>query len=529
MIPAAAVALLLATAIPGGLDEARRAFAAGDHPSAERLALEAAAAGGPDEAAARYLAGLASFRAGRPAEALALLDASPDGADAAAAWHFNRGACLYELGRNGEAEAAFLEAARDPAFEALALVNAGFAALDAGAPGRARALAARARAVGGPATALVDELEQALAAGDGASTSAPAPAAPPASTPPPGSTAGPAAASPWSFSAGAGAELGYDDDALRAGTGAVERPGTVARVGSGVALAWLGGEARLATGGLTLAAGYGAAHAAYLAAAAEDHGTQQHEVLLALRGSPAGPLWLELALTGQYALAGSASLRGLQAAGGARLSAALELAPGQVTRAELSFAGKDGQGAEFASLDGSRLEAAASHEARLGWLTASGGYRFRLERIGEVRTALPPLPSCAGVGCSVTEVEPLSYQAHGGWLAARVEPAGRLRLELLVGIEGRLGLEDVYTLLEPLSGAPPMRANVRRRSDLRGFGGEALTWHAAPFADLTLRHEWLANHTTLGRTAGGAGGPGRGGAESTWDKHVVTAGLSVTW
>ncbi len=523
MTPAVAVALLLATALPGGLDEARRAFAAGDHASAERLALEAAAAGGPGEAEARYLAALARFRAGRPAEALDLLDAAAAGADSAAAWHFNRGACLYELGRSGEAEAAFLEAARDPAFESLALVNAGFAALDGGDAARATALAARARAVAsGPATELVEELERALAApSDPISTATPTSSSSSTST----STSTSSSSSERSpFSFGGGAEVGYDDDALRAGTGAVERPGTVAQVGSGVATAWLGGEGRLALGGLTLAAGYGVAQVAYQAAAAEDYGTQQHDLQLALRGSPAEVLRLELALLGQYALAGRTSLRGLQASGGARLTAALEAAAGQVTRAEVSLAAKEGQGAEFASLDGSRLEAAASHEARWGRLTASGGYRFRLERLGVVSSAAPAPPG----GGTAADVERLSYAGHTGWLALRLEPRPWLRLDLLGGLEWRLGLSDLVTVVTTPEGTQ-FAVAARRRTDLRGFGGEAAALQLTGWLTLTLRHEWLASRTWLSATRTSPGMAQRGAAVPTWDKNVFTLGLSAAW
>jgi tetratricopeptide (TPR) repeat protein len=507
MTVAAALALVLATASPEALDEARRAFAVADYAAAERLALVAAA--GDEPAPALYLAGLARFRTGRPAEALEALDQAEAGADSAAAWRFNRGACLYELGRFAEAEAAFLEAAVDPILAPLALVNAGFAALDGGAPERARALAARARAAADdPSRPLVDELEQALA---------PAPTAP--LPPPPAPPTSPSSA----FSVTARAEVGQDTDASRAGTGAVERPGNVTHIASDLSAAWVAAEGRATAAGLTFAAGYGFSQVAYLAKAAEDYGVQQHDLLLALRARPASHLQLELALTGQYALAGLPDLRGLQAAGGARVAAALEVGEGQTTRAELSLTAKDGRGQEFAALDGSRLEAAASHERRWARFTLRGGYRFQLERIGVVTSTAPLGPAGEAV-----DVERLSYAGHTGWLGLRLEPWSWLRLDLLGGAEGRRALEDLRTVVRTPEGA--LLTGLRRRSDLRGFGGEAVALRLAPWISLTLRHDWLANRTQLDPVATGGMGPGsRGTMVTTWEKHVFGAGAALEW
>jgi tetratricopeptide (TPR) repeat protein len=165
-----AVVLAVAAAEPEALGSAQAAFARGDFAKAEELAL--AAATPPQQGSAWYLAGLARFRAGRPAEALEAFDSAARAQDAPAApmWSYNRGACLYELGRFAEAEAAYLEAASgDAALAPLSLVNAGFAALDDGSAARAQALAVRARAVAsGPALELVAELEQDIAAAEGA-------------------------------------------------------------------------------------------------------------------------------------------------------------------------------------------------------------------------------------------------------------------------------------------------------------------------------------------------------------------------
>lgn len=143
LAPALTLVALLATGEP--LAEARRAFAEGQYAEAERLALEDAQP--PRLGAALYLVGLARFRAGRPAEALEALDAAGRTEDAPerGAWSFNRGACLYALERFEEAEAAFLEATGDEALARVAWINAGFAALDAGAHERAAQWAEKAR------------------------------------------------------------------------------------------------------------------------------------------------------------------------------------------------------------------------------------------------------------------------------------------------------------------------------------------------------------------------------------------------
>jgi tetratricopeptide (TPR) repeat protein len=141
-VPALALVTLLASGDP--LSEAQRAFSQGQYPEAEALARQAARP--PTQGTALYLVGLARFRAGRPAEALEALEAAALAEDAPpkAAWSFNRGACLYALGRFEEAEAAFAAAEEDPELAQAARVNAGFAALDAGSPERAAQWADRA-------------------------------------------------------------------------------------------------------------------------------------------------------------------------------------------------------------------------------------------------------------------------------------------------------------------------------------------------------------------------------------------------
>ncbi|WP_158502301.1 tetratricopeptide repeat protein [Vitiosangium sp. GDMCC 1.1324] len=150
------------------LAEAKQAFAESRYGEAERLALQAEQP--PRLGAALYLVGLARFRAGRPAEALEAFDAAgrAEDAPARAPWSFNRGACLYKLERFAEAEQAFLEATADESLARIAWVNAGFAALDAGAPERAARWAERARpGASEQEAALVEELLSLVASEQG--------------------------------------------------------------------------------------------------------------------------------------------------------------------------------------------------------------------------------------------------------------------------------------------------------------------------------------------------------------------------
>jgi tetratricopeptide (TPR) repeat protein len=521
MIIATALALLLASATPDPLDEARVAFAAGDYARAERLALGAA----EPQPEALYLAGLARFRAGRPGEALELLDRAEAGADSPAAWHFNRAACLYQLQRNAEAEAEFLRAADDPAFAALALVNAGFASLDGGETGRAAALAERARGVAtGSALALVEELEQAV-------KGAPVPAVEPAAGPVPAILPLPAT---WTIDAHL--ECGVDSDPLRASGGTLERPGQSSGASSPLLAASAGVAWRGPALGATAQASYAFQQLAYLTTEAEDRSEQQHDLALALRVAPLTQLQLELALFGQYALAGLSDFRPLQAAAGARLAGAWDLTAWQTGRIGFTFTAKDGIGTEFASLDGERWEGDASYEARWERVLVQGGYRLRLEQIGAVTSQLPSVPAGSlfcPLGCTLADNEPLGYRGQTGWLSARLSWP-RFWLDLLGGVEGRLYDESMYTTYTLPDGSAIV-AGLRQRNERRLFTSETATYRLNGWLAFTLRHDFLTSRSTLQPVEGGAAcapampacrPPGK--AEN-WSKQVLTVGASGTW
>lgn len=125
----------------GVTDEARAALRAGELERALALAHRAVEQR-PDDVEALTVLGMVEAERGEPQAALELFDTAlaRSGSRAAAGLHWNRAACLSALGRSEDAEQAYLEvAARAQApLDALGLINAGLAALDAAAPARAR-------------------------------------------------------------------------------------------------------------------------------------------------------------------------------------------------------------------------------------------------------------------------------------------------------------------------------------------------------------------------------------------------------
>jgi tetratricopeptide (TPR) repeat protein len=511
MTLATALALLVASASADPLVEARAAFASGDYPRAETLALRAA---GVDRAPARYLAGLARFRQGRFAEALEALDTAEAGADSPAAWRFNRAACLSALSRHAEAEAAYLEAARDPTYAPLALTEAGWAALAAGASGRARDHAARARTVAtGDAVALVTALEQELSAEadvPGSQALASAPAAPPARA--------------VSWEAGVRLDGGWDGDALQTAFAAVA--------------AWAAGRGAL--GGGTLEGGYAFGQLAYLATAAADRSVQTHDLALAYRASPRPGLQLEAGLAGQLALAGLQDLRGMQVAGGAWTGARLKAGSHAALLAELAWTAKHGLSDEFAYLGGSTLLAGLGAEGSWEAVTVRAGYRYQLEQIGQLTAPMPPallMQRCPpGRTCTGgVEVQPVSFAGHAGWGWVQLRPASWLRFDLEGMLQRRDYLHDAYAELTIL-GLGAVVINPRSRDDWRWATGAAATATLAPGLSVTLRHAWQGGEYTLTPQGMRAGGGGMfGGMFGTapeigrWDKQVLQLGLTCAW
>ena len=116
------------------LDDARALLAAGDFDKAAQTAREAIALA-PGRGAAHLVLGLADFRAGRYEEALAAFAVARTSATPASPGPvaFNEGSALFALGRYGEAQKSFEQAAKiAPDLVFLATVNAAEAALAGG-------------------------------------------------------------------------------------------------------------------------------------------------------------------------------------------------------------------------------------------------------------------------------------------------------------------------------------------------------------------------------------------------------------
>jgi len=588
MIAAAALALALAAQDP--LAGARAALASGDPALAERLAL--AAATPPHEAAALYLVGVARFRAGRPAEALQALDrAGPEG-DAPGPWHYNRGACLLDLERPEEAERAFLAAAQaDRALAAVALVNAGFAALDAGALDRARAHAAAARAAAeGPGADLVRDLERGVAEAAAARAAAEYAAglaafdrgafeearrrfvAAAELTPADGKSrlmagasalrhgereAGeadvrralelglaaadakvalaylerPAVEGAWS--ALARVEGGWDSNALQSGAGpANDRFAQGAEVtGSALAEAELAVGWGGAVGGARLEAAYDLTQLAYAAEAARDYSVQQHALVAALTLAPRGKLRLGAAADAQLAFAGLSGFRGLLASAGLRGWAALDETARTATRLELSAWARSGLEG-FGYLGGARLEVGLTQELRLERALLRGGYRLRLDALGEDRAAAtpPPIQSCEMMACSAELLTAFGHLGQLGWVSARLEPTPRLVLELSAGAERRdYDRDDRFTVLQ---GQSVVAGYTERRHDWRLTAGAAVTLRISNRLSLAGRLEHVTNRSTLGARRDdcrdGRCPPSPLG-DRNYGKDVVGVGATFTW
>jgi len=148
--------VLLASALPraqaeelpkDALDDARALLAAGDFDAAAQKAREVIAVT-PDRGTAHLVLGLAHFRAGRYQEALAAFAAARSSARPASPGPiaFNEGSTLFALGRYGEAQKAFEQAAKSaPDLVFLATVNGAEAALAAGNYAEAERYAAAAK------------------------------------------------------------------------------------------------------------------------------------------------------------------------------------------------------------------------------------------------------------------------------------------------------------------------------------------------------------------------------------------------
>jgi Flp pilus assembly protein TadD len=574
----AVLALAAAAAAGAGpLQAAETAFAQGDYARADVLAT--AAAEPPQEGAALYLAGLARFRAGHPAAALDALDRAARASDppAPGLFHYNRAACLYELERFGEAEADYLQAASlDPSLATLSLVNASYAALEGGAPERAREIATRARTSAKPAEAdLVADLEshigikgserataeyrEGLAAYDagrfaearkhfrraseldpadgrslimsGASSyqlgarsqarvelndalkrSLDEPDARTARDYLQALSGGLSSRKSWEGAVRLAA--GFDNDPLQTGFlgDDIVRVGTV-ETASGMATADVVLVMRpRLREGIGAELAYVFNQVAYLTDPASDLSLQQHELSSALELAVRDDLRFGVAVNGQLSFTGAARFRGLQAAAGGSTWAALDEGDGSTTRVDVGWTRKEGLGNDFYYLSGSRIDAALSQQMRLKSLTLDVGYRFRAELIGTVQETV----------AGQSFVDPLAYLGNAVWASARISGAYGT-LDLTTGYELRSHLDESVAP----GGNGREGSDRHRRSDRRWFGGFGASAALTRNLSLSLRYDLLLNRSN----GGGNSGPERQADldSRSYDRHILLLGTTVTW
>jgi hypothetical protein len=138
------------------------------------------------------------------------------------------------------------------------------------------------------------------------------------------------------------------------------------------------------------------------------------------------------------------------------------------------------------------------------------------------------------MGCGVTDLDPLGYTGHTGWIEARLRLAPWLWLDLSGGAEWRTHDGHLRTILAP-SGGTAFEEGLRQRSDQRWFTGEAAAFRITPWLSLLLRHDWLSSQSTLEPVAGHATCQGSQpacspvGTAERWQKHILTLGTSMAW
>jgi Flp pilus assembly protein TadD len=562
------IALALATAV--ALSSAQEAFDRGDYARAEALALAEAPTG-----ASLYLAALARFRAGNPQEALELLQRAGRAQDppAPALWHFNQAACLYELGRFGEAESEYLKAAEDGSLTVVALVDAAFAALDGGEPARARQLAAQARgkATDERALDLVTDLDGHLVAieheksvaeyRDGLNaydagnyaTARERFLRAAALDPSDGRSRIMAAASAFRLGARNAAREEFDhaltlhlDEAdaqtarayltllgdnrrwegtvrLAAGfdsnpqqTGLLqpnEFPGESNTSGSALTTA----EVSLAwrtpprDDELKLEFDYGLTQIAYVEEAAADRSLQQHLASLSLQSRLGKDLHGGLLLGGEMDFTGLGGFRGIQGAGrfGGWLS--FEENDRTSTRLDLAVSRKQGMGSEFAYLTGNRADAAITQDILIGGFTLDVGYAFRLEDIGSVTTCL----QTNQVGCTNPNVETFGYTSHTLWFSMRVQPVKPFTLEFVSGLDLRAYMDPDQTF------AGDIRTFNAQRDDQLFFGSVTASFRVSTAVALSLRYDLVNNASNSPNT--------QASGTHSYMKSVLSLGTLFWW
>ena len=571
--------------------DARAALRA-DDPEGARVLAEQAVQAAPDDADARIVLGLALYALEQPAQALAAFDAAlaRSGAAPPAALLSNRGACLSALGRHGEAERAYLAAAQraQTPLDALAMLNAGFAALDAGALSRAAQHLARARVLD-PSHALGEELADlqheladhatardaviraALDRGDlegaeravtAARSEAPDDAAVLYLA---GITAyrqgeraraerrflralalgldgerahiareylDLIASGLWLAGRGPSADVelsaGYDSNAAQAGVGDANPLLTQAQNARGSPFARA--HAQLAYGLATaetdfVVASYELEQLAYSAATLDDFNVQEHQ--LALEAEHRLPFGLRLSALarGLFDAIGLSQLRPFSFGAGAELGLAIDHPRGFRTRLVPSWLYTAVLDDGYAFLLGTRLELALEERYTGTRLRAGVQLSWREQNLGTERVATAALPAMC-VDCSAQYVIPVGYYGPRAALWASYPLAEVLRLGARVAGELRSHHAPTYlSLSSPLGFAA--RADARYERERRVSVGLDLALDLVDPLQLTLDYELTVARSNVNNTLGGEHALDY--ANLSFARHVIALGLSATF
>lgn len=588
-----AVVAPLGAAFAGPVDDARSALDAKDYDRAAGLAMQALEAA-PGDGQALFVLGLARFRVQRFAEALQAFDAagrSPEG-PARPLLAYNRGSALYELGRYDEAERSFLDAAAgDAELAPLAILNAGYAARDAGDDARARRHAARAAALpGGEKVAdMASDLRADLdgggapvAGGEGGAPIAdePTPSGAVASAPKPGGAAlldqaldllhkgdRPAARrgfeealslglpaedrevatdfvdalTPGLRSRGRGLELravagsGYDSLVAQSGVARTEANNSkYAERGAGFGSATIDLALRFPIGGGGFGeVAFGFDQLAYLTDKFDDFSLQEHELSTTFEGRIAQRLRASLRLAGQVLFTGLGKFAAFERSATVAPELALDESDAAATRIAGAYSGKQTFKAADSFYDGTRTDLTLGQDLRVGRGLFSLGLRRRLENIGTQIDSEPP-PGIAQRCPRCTYVIPFAYKSNAADLQWQSRVGQKFRLGAYAGVEARKYDADSYLQIPPVLGREP-EWDHRRRKDTRLSGGLAAGVLFGSSFEATLRWDLIVNRSNIDNTKNETcAPPGNVCHQLDYDnknykKNLVTIELSADW
>lgn len=464
----------------GAPDAARRALAA-QRPE-EALALARAhLQDEPADADAHVVAGLALFRMDQPRQALehfeqAIALGADDDRRVVA---FNRGSCLFAIGRAPEAERVFLDSAAssDPQIATLSLVNAGYAALEQGAHTRAAIHHAQAGdrdqtdVLSDVRAELADAID--LATPDAAAERRDSEGVRFARRPPD---------SPLSLVAEAGG--GYDDNPSQAGYG--EQSAITPRVES----PFLSIVADLAlplqlSSDWTVAPSYTLSQVVYTAADASDWSSQDHVVEVDLQHALNGDLRVGVAPFFSLGFSGLESFRPRSMNTGLVATIRFESDRHWATEASVQVDYSGALRSEFDFLTGVSFGGGIAQTFQHGRLDLLGRLSMSHEGLGQQQLD--------GLIGDETYVVPLAYTAPTGLLWARLGLFGPLSVIAWVQLELRL-YDRAFTRATPFTTAVP----VIRQQDARVHGTLALAYQLAEHFTLQAGYQVHASSSNVG-------------------------------